>query len=261
MIKTLFFLAVAFLLLAALFYSVELLFPSRKDKPIWRKDSRLDLAYWFFTAAVTKTIGKLVVLAGIVACTMALGRELSPAVANGFSPVADQPALLCALEILIFGDLIAYLMHRAFHRRRLWKFHAVHHSSTQVDWLSSVRLHPVNEFATRLVQVLPFVLMGFPLTLLAAYVPFLKLYAILLHANVDWSFGPLKYVIATPAFHRWHHSCEKAAINKNFAGLFPVWDLIFGTFYMPEGEVPREFGAVGAKVPGTLLGQLVYPFK
>ena len=56
----------------------------------------------------------------------------------------------------------------------------------------------------------------------------LSFYAIFVHANVPWSFGPLRYVIATPAFHRWHHAAEEQGLNHNFAGLFPLFDLLFG---------------------------------
>jgi sterol desaturase/sphingolipid hydroxylase (fatty acid hydroxylase superfamily) len=93
----------------------------------------------------------------------------------------------------------------------------------------------------------------------AAYLPFLTLYAIFIHANVNWDFGPLRYVIATPAFHRWHHSAEADAINKNFSGLLPVCDIVFGTFYMPRGQRPIVFGVSDQQVPRGFWGQLTYP--
>jgi sterol desaturase/sphingolipid hydroxylase (fatty acid hydroxylase superfamily) len=148
-----------------------------------------------------------------------------------------------------------------FHSRRLWKFHAVHHSSKEVDWLSSVRLHPVNDAVSRIFQAVPFVLLGFSPAVVAAYVPFLTLYAILLHANVSWTFGPMGYLVASPAFHRWHHTKEPEAIDKNFAGLLPMWDLLFGTFYLPKDRRPTEFGVHDDGVPENFWGQLAYPFR
>src|SRR5690606_3852647 len=59
--------------------------------------------------------------------------------------LASQPLWLQAIEILVIGDLVAYWMHRWFHGRGLWKFHAIHHCSKDLDWLSPVRLHPVND--------------------------------------------------------------------------------------------------------------------
>src|SRR5438477_457767 len=85
------------------------------------------------------------------------------------------------------------------------------------------------------------------------------LYAIGLHANVRWTFGPLRYMLASPTFHRWHHTSEDAGLDKNFAGLFPIWDLMFGTFYLPRTQ-PTRFG-VSDPVPDGIIGQLVWPFR
>jgi sterol desaturase/sphingolipid hydroxylase (fatty acid hydroxylase superfamily) len=130
-----------------------------------------------------------------------------------------------------------------------------------VDWLSSVRLHPVNDAVTKIIQVLPLYWMGFNGLALAAFVPLLTFYAILLHANVSWSYGPLRYVIASPVFHRWHHTSQAEGLDTNFAGLFPFIDLLFGTFYMPRGRQPENFGIVGQAVPDGLFPQLMYPFR
>jgi sterol desaturase/sphingolipid hydroxylase (fatty acid hydroxylase superfamily) len=67
-------------------------------------------------------------------------------------------------------------------------------------------------------------------------------------------------LIASPAFHRWHHTSAEEGRDRNFAGFFPLWDLLFGTFYMPKGAQPEVFG-VDDPVPSGLLGQLVYPFR
>jgi sterol desaturase/sphingolipid hydroxylase (fatty acid hydroxylase superfamily) len=124
-----------------------------------------------------------------------------------------------------------------------------------------VRLHPVNDVVSRIVQVLPLYWLGFNGLVLAAVVPFLTLYALLLHANVSWTYGPLRYAIASPAFHRWHHTSEEEGLDRNFSGLFPFIDLAFGTFYMPPGRQPQRFGLIGDDVPDGLLSQLAYPFR
>jgi len=54
--------------------------------------------------------------------------------------------------------------------------------------------------------------------------------------------GPFKYVLATPVFHRWHHTALEEGGNTNFAGTFPVWDILFGTFRMPENALPESYG-------------------
>ncbi len=255
---------ISFAVLSVVFYAVEHWFPAMPRQPIWRRGFDVDVLYWLFTPLVTKTLAKGAVLLGVAAIALLLGRKLGPELgvelARGFGPVAQQPMWLIVAEMLVLGDFIGYWTHRAFHSGWLWKFHAIHHSSTQLDWLSSVRLHPVNDVLSRVTQVMVLLLLGFPLTALAAYIPFLTLYAILLHANVGWSYGAFRQVIASPCFHRWHHTSQAEGQNRNFAGLLPLWDVVFGTFHMPEGRQPEHFGIEGDPVPSTLWGQLSYPF-
>jgi sterol desaturase/sphingolipid hydroxylase (fatty acid hydroxylase superfamily) len=70
----------------------------------------------------------------------------------------------------------------------------------------------------------------------------------------------LRYVISSPAFHRWHHTSASEGQDKNFAGFFPIWDLLFGTFYMPKGRQPTDFG-ISDPIPGDILRQLIWPFR
>jgi sterol desaturase/sphingolipid hydroxylase (fatty acid hydroxylase superfamily) len=258
-------LAVALVILALVFWPLERFRPGRPGQPRWRPDTPTDLAYWFFTPLVTRAISHVsVVVAVVILAALAgvrLDREHVRAFAAGSQRGWAAPLWIQVLVVLLLGDLIGYWSHRAFHGRRLWRFHAVHHSSTQVDWLSSVRLHPVNDAASRVLQAVPLLLLGANPTVVAAYVPFLTFHALFLHANVTWTFGPLRYVVSSPAFHRWHHTTQAEGLDRNFAGLFPLWDLLFGTFYMPRGRQPERFGILGEQVPAGLVSQLVYPFR
>jgi sterol desaturase/sphingolipid hydroxylase (fatty acid hydroxylase superfamily) len=229
-----------------------------------RRGLGTDVIYWFFTPLVSRTLA--IVGLGIVAVAMAamagvpLDGPHIKAYLHRATWFADLPIAAQIALVVVLGDFIGYWAHRAFHRGRLWRFHAIHHASRDLDWLSATRLHPVNDILQRAVQAVPLFALGFDATVLAAYVPALALYAIGLHANVSWSFGPLRYVIASPRFHRWHHTSEAQGIDKNFAGLLPVWDLMFGTFHMPAGRVPLEFG-VHDEIPDGIVGQLAWPFK
>ena len=129
-----------------------------------------------------------------------------------------------------------------------------------MDWLSSVRLHPVNDAVNKFALVLPLIALGFSPAATAGIAPFLALHAIMLHANLNWDFGPLRSVISSPVFHRWHHTKEAEALDKNFGGLLPVWDILFGTYHMPRGKTPTVFGT-DDKVPDTVGAQLVYAFR
>jgi len=151
-------------------------------------------------------------------------------------------------------------MHRAFHGRRLWRFHAVHHSSVDLDWLSAVRPHPINDALMRIAATLPVLVLGFAPVAVAGIAPLLTLMAILVHANLDWDWGPLRGVVASRRFHRWHHTDEANARDKNFAGLLPLWDIMFGTYYMPSDRLPGRFGTA-SPVPTGLVGQFLFPFR
>src|SRR5262249_14199732 len=84
-------------------------------------------------------------------------------------------------------------------------------------------------------------------------------YVVFLHANVGWSFGPFGGIVASPAFHRWHHTNADEGRDKNFGGVFSWWDRLFGTFYMPPGRAASAFGTTDP-VPDGFVRQLGYPF-
>ena len=81
------------------------------------------------------------------------------------------------------------------------------------------------------------------------------------HSNCNWTLGPLRYIFVTPVFHRGHHSSPEEGGNSNFATTFSFWDLVFGTFYMPEGKLPQTFGIDDHHFPKSYFAQLVYPFR
>ncbi|MCB1367801.1 MAG: sterol desaturase family protein [Rhodobacteraceae bacterium] len=253
-------LVIAFVILFALFRLIEMLRPPSRRLPLLRRGLATDIAYWLFTPFVAKVVTRIaVILAILPIALLAYGRFDAEAIGQGFGPLSRLPLWLQAIGILTLGDFIGYWMHRWFHGRAMWNFHAVHHSSTDLDWLSSVRLHPVNDVLMRLAGTVPVVALGFAPLAVAGIVPFLTLMAILVHARLDWDWGPFRAVFVSPRFHRWHHTDEAAARDTNFAGLLPAWDILFGTYYMPKGQTPSRFGTT-TPVPPGLLGQMIFPF-
>src|SRR5262249_12590521 len=192
MLPTLGRVAIGLVIFGAIFAILERVWPANPEQPRVRADLRTDLAYWFVTPLVTKAITRALIYGAFLIAALAVGKQVVQQWLHPSGPIARQPAWLQAIEVVLIGDLIGYWIHRLFHRRPLWPFHAVHHSSTQLDWLSAVRVHPVNDALPRLLQTIPFVLLGFSPKVMAAYVPFLTFYAVLLHANVRWSLGPLR---------------------------------------------------------------------
>lgn len=261
MMETLLRLAIVFAVLLVLFRLLELLRPKAVRLPLWRRGFLTDTAYWIFTPVVTRAVTRAVTIVAIVPVAFLIYGKVDPQlIQHGFGPASRLPLWAQAIGILILSDFIAYWMHRAFHRGRLWRFHAVHHSSVDLDWLSAVRLHPVNDAVMRVATTLPVLVLGFAPLAAVGLIPFLTLMAVIVHANVDWDWGPLRSVVASPCFHRWHHTDETAARDKNFAGLLPLWDIVFGTYYMPRDARPSRFGT-STPVPQDLPGQLVFPFR
>lgn len=262
--KTLLGTAAALLILSVLFFIIERLAGRGRNRvqPVIRRGWFTDVIYLFFTGLFTKPLMRLLLFfpAAILVITQVVPAEtFKVGLYAGFGPLSRQPVWLQAVEIYVIGDFTGYWTHRLFHRGRWWPFHAVHHSSEDLDWLGSVRVHPVNELVNKLSQAVPLLLMGFNPLVTLSTAPVLTFFAIFIHANVNWDFGPLRYVIATPVFHRWHHSREREAWDKNFAGLLPLWDILFGTFYMPRGRYPENFG-ICEPMPKGFLGQFWEPF-
>jgi len=254
---------VGFAVLAIVFGAIEWRWPARAQRRL-RRGWRTDVVYFVVAPFASRAFAFISVAVIAIVLALATGTRLDRASIDAFVHRAtwfgDLPRAAQIALVLVVGDFFAYWLHRAFHRGRLWRFHAVHHSSTELDWLASTRGHPVNDVVQRSLQGIALLALGFDPTVVAVYVPALALYAVALHANVTWSFGPLRYAIASPTFHRWHHTSEAEGLDKNFAGLFPFWDLVFGTFYMPRGEVPSQFG-VRDDVPDGIVGQLAWPFR
>lgn len=258
--QTLVGLFVAFAIVGSIMLVLEWRWPALRGQPIVRRGLALDLAYWLFTPLATQAISRAGVILAVVVLTLVLGWPREPAhLLAGFGPIGAQPLWLQGLEMIVFLDFIGYWLHRLFHARPLWPFHAIHHSSEELDWLSAVRVHPVNDLVNRVVPAVALLLAGFKADVLAGALPFFAIYAILLHANVDWGFGPFGRIIASPRFHRWHHTSEAEGRDRNFAGLLPIWDILFGTFHMPQ-HTPQRFG-IDDPVPRTLWGQLAWPFR
>jgi sterol desaturase/sphingolipid hydroxylase (fatty acid hydroxylase superfamily) len=219
-----------------------------------------DLLFWAFVPLA----GKAATFATVVAVAAGLmeltGRDLDPFSCAGWGPVGRQPLWLQAAEVLILADFVFYWTHRAFHATRLWPFHAVHHSSTRLDWLSSMRFHPVNDVISRVCQSVPLVLAGFAPAAVVCMIPVVVAFIVLTHAAVPWTWGPLRYVFVSPVSHHWHHSTSPEAVDKNFAGVLVLWDWLFGTLYLPAGRRPETFGVIGGGTGGGFFGLLWAPF-
>ncbi len=148
------------LLVGLVFYVIERVMGARRRPGFFRPGMLTDTAY-FFTVAFFKQASRVLFIAPFIVLVIAgvtTGPELKAQQYHGFGPVAAQPVWLQAIEIYLLADFLGYWIHRLFHTGAWWPFHAVHHSSEDLDWLSSVRVHPVNEAVDKIapaVLILP----------------------------------------------------------------------------------------------------------
>jgi sterol desaturase/sphingolipid hydroxylase (fatty acid hydroxylase superfamily) len=243
-----------FLLVAIIFIPLERLLALHPSQRVFRKWWWNDLIYILFNRfLITAGLGVLIV------AVIALTRWLVPEGVQ--AAVAGQPIWVQVIEIIVLADLGFYSAHRMFHSVPwLWKFHAIHHSIEELDWLAAARVHPIDQIITKGASVLPLFALGFATVPIGIFSAIYFWHSILVHANVRLNFGPLRWIIASPEFHHWHHANERSAYNTNYAGQLSVLDKLFGTMYMPKGRTPEKYG-VDEPVPHTYLPHLVYPFK
>lgn len=171
-------------------------------------------------------------------------------------PLAAQAALL-----LLAADLPRYWLHRACHRfRPLWRLHAVHHSVAGLYWLNVGRFHPLEKAAQFAVDTLPFALLGVGPDALALYFVFYAANGFYQHSNCAVRLGPLNYLVSGPELHRWHHAANPRQANANYGNNLIVWDILFGTRFLPEGREVGRLGLANRRYPGGFLAQLATPF-
>jgi sterol desaturase/sphingolipid hydroxylase (fatty acid hydroxylase superfamily) len=146
----------------------------------------------------------------------------------------------------------------------LWRFHAVHHSANDIDFLVNTRAHPFDIVLGRLCGIVPLYVLGLagPTGAIGAGMPVLVVFlgtvwGYFIHSNLRLRFGPLAWVVSTPAFHHWHHAFSPT--DKNFASLLPVLDRVFGTYHAPPNGWPVHYGT-NDPIPASLPEQLVHPF-
>jgi sterol desaturase/sphingolipid hydroxylase (fatty acid hydroxylase superfamily) len=120
-------------------------------------------------------------------------------------------------------------------------------------------VHPLDQTFIRSITGLVLLTLGFSRVTFGAYLALTAFQALFIHSNVRLKFGPLRWLIATPEFHHWHHANEPDAVDKNFGGQFPWIDAAFGTLHLPK-RMPIRYG-IDVELPTTYVGQLTYPFR
>lgn len=230
----------------------EKLFP-RHPQQLRRPEVGTDIAYALLAAPLGAIgLGVAVVIA-VVSLAWIPGLLMRPL-------ITALPTPVTAIAGLLLFDLVVYWGHRAAHEIPfLWRFHSIHHSIRHLDWISPFRAHPLDGLA-----VAP----AFGLLIVAGFSPELTgilavlrgVSAVFIHANVRWRLRPLHKLIITPEYHHWHHANEPEAHHSNYSTFLPIWDLAFGTYFMPSDRRPMTYG-VDEFVPVGVARQLAHPFR
>ena len=243
-------------------WGLEILFPWRKDQPIIRKDFWLDGFYMFFNFYIFALfISGFYALIGLLAEDMGYATN-SLAIIN----VQEMPMLLGLLVFFILNDFVQWFTHVLLHRFNvLWEFHKVHHSVEQMGFAAHLRYHWMENVLYKPLKTLVVMLLvggepsdAFLVHYIAIAIGHLN------HANLNLSYGPLKYVLNNPKMHIWHHAMALPSDHRygvNFGISLSIWDYIFRTNYIPESGRDIELGFENLdKFPKTFWQQLVYGF-
>lgn len=172
------------------------------------------------------------------------------------------------IEVAIVALVIefgAYWSHRLHHEwPKLWALHAMHHSPVRIYTLNNFRFHPLNHLINHCAMIVPALALGASPEALLGYIALATPILVLQHANVNFDFGWLNFVLNTNTAHRWHHSARGVEGNCNFGRALLIWDHVFGTFYLPSAvRGPDRIGIDSGFVfpeARQLVAQLKYPF-
>jgi sterol desaturase/sphingolipid hydroxylase (fatty acid hydroxylase superfamily) len=182
------------------------------------------------------------------------------------------PEVVITVAVLIGIDFMNWGAHVANHRFvSLWRLHALHHSQEDLSVLTTFRTHPLLH-ATYLFSLLPAAVLSASGTVPEIALIIYACLVALAHANLRWTFGPLGYVLVSPAYHRQHHRSHSGGRgNVNFGFALVIWDQLTRRAYFPDSEaLSIGTGLAGRPVPveqddsrgvvRTVLGQLAQPF-
>jgi sterol desaturase/sphingolipid hydroxylase (fatty acid hydroxylase superfamily) len=250
-------------LISLLVWLLELTIPWRKDQGTFRKDFWLDFFYMYFNFFLFS-----LAIAGFYAL---LGQGFSDLGISAESlrviDLGRLPAWGGLLVFFVLLDFVQWLTHRALHRWEwLWRLHQVHHSVKEMGFAAHLRYHWMENLLYKPAKTLGVMILGGFEPEQAYIVHFVALtIGHLNHANLNWTYGPLKYVFNNPVMHLYHHAYtlpEERRRGVNFGISLSLWDYLFGTAWIPRVDASETLGYPGDdSMPGSFLGQLRYGFR
>ena len=223
------------------------------------KDDLATDGAWFLTNGAMNRFLEPPLLAGVVIVGGYVSQRYGAALWPGQSSLVVQLGLA-----LVVAELFEYWIHRLMHETELlWRFHAVHHSAPRLYWLNAVRFHPVDYAMVGIGKLVPLALLGAGPEVFAMVNVFSAVHGAYQHANLPVGIGPLNWVFSMAELHRWHHSRAVEEANHNYGGNLILWDVVFGTRYLPtDREPPIDVGLADLPTfPAHFAGLLLSPFR
>jgi len=230
--------------------------------PAWnrsRGDVPVDLGHLIVSGGLTVSLLRPAMLALGIAIGGVLSENVSPKLWPAHWALVPQLALA-----LVVGEFFMYWVHRWAHEWEiLWRFHATHHSAPRLYFLNAVRFHPVDLAISTYAPFVPLVALGAAPEVLALFVLVSGVHGVFQHTNLPIRLGPLNWIFSMAQLHRWHHSRRVAESNTNYGQNLIVWDVVFGTRYLPKDrEPPEDTGIAGLDAfPMDYLSQLASPLR
>ncbi|MDH3658669.1 MAG: sterol desaturase family protein [Alphaproteobacteria bacterium] len=230
---------------------LELAAPYRRS---WLPDRREVIQDGLFLVVVQIALPALITLAVV---EFAAGRL---AVSESGLWPHHWPIAVQACLMLLTGDLLRYWLHRASHGWRwLWRLHAVHHSPDDLYFLNVGRFHPLEKCLQFALDAAPFLLLGVGPEVITAYFVFYAVNGFFQHSNVDVRLGWLNWIVSGPELHRWHHSRKIKESDRNFGNNLIVWDVLFGTRFLPAEREVDVLGLKNPNYPKDFIAQTLAP--
>jgi sterol desaturase/sphingolipid hydroxylase (fatty acid hydroxylase superfamily) len=236
---------------------IEQALPYRREWSV-RGDPDLprDLSHAVLYTVIGGAVAQVVFVDGLASGLSHLDFAGGLAVWPGTSPMVAQ-----VLLVVVLGDLLEYWYHRLAHTVAwLWSLHAVHHMPVRLHAIKGPRHHVFYYLGRGVCVWTPLVLIGVPPALVTWQFVAVVLAGTLAHANVGFRIPAVMHrILVTPDFHRLHHAADARLGHSNYATVFPIWDVLFGTRTDPLVTEVRQLGIAGDPIPHRLVNELLSP--
>jgi sterol desaturase/sphingolipid hydroxylase (fatty acid hydroxylase superfamily) len=250
--------------LSLVVWTLEIMFPWRKNQEKVRHDFWLDAFYMFFNFFLFSLVAyNAISNIAVQAFTdfLALFGVKNLVAIN----VANLPGWVQLLTLFLVRDFIQWNIHRLLHKVPwMWEVHKVHHSIEEMGFAGHLRYHWMENVIYRTLEYIPLAMIGFGIQDFFIVHIFTLAIGHLNHANIYLPLGPLKYIFNSPQMHLWHHAEELPNERRNgvnFGITLSIWDYIFGLNYVPKEDENIKLGFDDMdKYPKSFWKQFTYSF-